>query len=118
MLEYYIIRFLYYYIIILLHYYIIILLYYYITIFLYYYIIVLLYYYIILYNNMFILLYYYIIILLLQMGTLRGYSINNPRMISKGLLANATLAQDPKQAAKVCVPLPCFVTLENCYAVH
>ena len=54
----------------------------------------------------------------MQMGTLRGYSINNPRMISKGLLANATLAQDPKQAAKVCVPLPCFETLENCHAVH
>ena len=60
----------------------------------------------------------YIYIYILQMGTLRGYSINNPRMISKGLLANATLAQDPKQAAKVCVPLPCFETLENCHAVH
>ena len=36
----------------------------------------------------------------MQMGTLRGYSINNPRMISKGLLANATLAQDPIQALK------------------
>ena len=59
-----------------------------------------------------------IYIYILQMGTLRGYSINNPRMISKGLLANATLAQDPKQAAKVCVPLPCFETLENCHAVH
>ena len=52
------------------------------------------------------------------MGTLRGYSINNPRMISKGLLANATLPQDPKQAAKACVPLPCFETLEKCHAVH
>ena len=30
------------------------------------------------------------------MGTLRGYSVNKPRIISMGLLANVTLAQDPQ----------------------
>ena len=29
------------------------------------------------------------------MGTLLGYSVNKPRIISMGLLANVTLAQDP-----------------------
>ena len=37
----------------------------------------------------------------MQMGTLRGYSVNTPPYYFKGLHANALLAQDPNQAEKI-----------------
>ena len=50
----------------------------------------------------------------MQMGTLRGYSVNTPRTISRDYMPTPCWLKTPNQAVKECVALPCRIeTLET-----
>ena len=54
------------------------------------------------------------ILYLLRMGTLRGYSVNTPRIISRDCSPTPRWLKTPTKQTKVCVAPPCTVeTLET-----